>query len=230
MASPVYTVINASEVDADSPLTASLAFRWTYNPISIMQGSPTARAAGLGVWIAKSPGGVDPAQTAILTDAVDPSLRLAPDGAGSVAWSSTIQASGNLESSGSTSGLLNCTAPSQSAASGHAVVGGKNLTQGVAIPRIFLAFSFRFSDSFSAETGKTYIITLNRLRGSTTTAIHTETIVFVGLGEGGGTTEVHDFLVASQIMLSDAQNGDAYFVDIDATPTITWGRLSLTSV
>jgi hypothetical protein len=101
MASPIYAPINDNEIESGDPITVSLGLRWAKNYLSVIQGSPSARAAGLGVWIAKTPGVGDPEQTGILTDATDTSLRLAPDGAGSVVWSAVVTCSGNLNAAGS---------------------------------------------------------------------------------------------------------------------------------
>ncbi len=100
--SPIYTPINNSEIDADSPLTAALAFRWTFNPVSIMQGSPTARAAGMGVWVEKRPNPGDPLQTALLTDSTDTSLCVSPDGSGSfrLVTRDNVLATGDLKPDG----------------------------------------------------------------------------------------------------------------------------------
>jgi hypothetical protein len=88
MASPIYAPINDNEIESGDPITVSLGLRWAKNYLSVIQGSPSARAAGLGVWIAKTPGVGDPEQTGILTGETNTSLCLCPDGAGSVVWAS----------------------------------------------------------------------------------------------------------------------------------------------
>lgn len=75
-----YNGITDAEIDTDSPWRESVTFRNRDDPIAICQGDPAAIAAEIGVHIDKS------GQTAILTDVVDTTLVLRPDGLGQAGW------------------------------------------------------------------------------------------------------------------------------------------------
>ena len=92
-ASPTYAPILDSELQSSKPATSSCVFRFRDNPLAIMQGAPTSRGAGLGVWVDKSPTGLpypgSDMQTGIITDCLDVGVFLQPDGLGGVHWSSS---------------------------------------------------------------------------------------------------------------------------------------------
>lgn len=223
-ASPPYTEITAAEVDADSPLTAALAYRWTFNPLSIMQGSPTARAAGLGVWIQKSPAG-DPfpavdAQTGILTDATDTSLRLAPDGSGSVVWASTIFVGGNLTETMGTSNLVNMQGNARASSSTVFVFGDKDLQQTQAAPIIAVNFSglFRYIVSTGYDWTRSHMVfRLHRVRGATDSVIYSTTLndYFTSIPEES--PNPLSIFIGTQFCVNwifdDSQDDDKYYVD-----------------
>ncbi len=80
----VYADIPNAEVDIDTPAKSSTAKKFRDNPLAIMEGDPTALAAGKGVHIEKA------GQTAIITDDVDVDKVLTPDGLGGAQWSSGV--------------------------------------------------------------------------------------------------------------------------------------------
>lgn len=229
-ASPPYTEIVAAEVDADSPLTASLAYRWTFNPLSIMQGSPTARAEGLGVWIAKTPGAGDPEQTGILTDATDTSLRLAPDGAGSVVWASTIFIGGNLIETGGTSNLVNMQGNARASSSTVFVFGDKDLQQTQAAPIVAVNFSglFRYIVAAGYDWNHSHMVfRLHRVRGATDSVIYSTTLndyITIVLEDAPYPNEV---FVGAQFCVNwifdDSQDDDKYYIDCAYTAGASTG-------
>jgi hypothetical protein len=89
MPSESYSPISDSEIAVDKPLTASLVARMRDNPLAMLKGSPSARAAGLGVFVQKDIGAGN--QNGIQTDNLDTTAVLRPDGAGGVVWSSDTQ-------------------------------------------------------------------------------------------------------------------------------------------
>lgn len=94
MASPIYAPILTSEIESGDPITVSLGLRWAFNYQSVIEGSSSAKTAGMGLWIEKSPSGAPyPAadrQTGILTDCLNTDARLAPDGLGGVEWTTSV--------------------------------------------------------------------------------------------------------------------------------------------
>lgn len=89
MPSEAYSPISDAEIAVDKPLTASLVARMRDNPLAILKGSPSARAAGLGVFVQKDIGSGN--QNGIQTDNLDTSAVLRPDGLGGVIWSSDTE-------------------------------------------------------------------------------------------------------------------------------------------
>ncbi len=81
-----YADIPDTELDIDKPVKSSTAKQQRDNPLAIMEGDPTAVAAGKGVNIDFDEGAGS--QTAIKTDEIDTQKILVPDGFGSVKWSS----------------------------------------------------------------------------------------------------------------------------------------------
>lgn len=89
MPSESYSPIFDTEIGVDKPLTASLVARMRDNPLAILKGSPSARAAGLGVFVQKDIGAGN--QCGIQTDNMDTTAVLRPDGVGGVVWSSDTE-------------------------------------------------------------------------------------------------------------------------------------------
>jgi hypothetical protein len=89
MPSESYAPISDTEIAVDKPLTASLVARMRDNPLAMLKGSPSARAAGLGVFVQKDIGAGN--QCGIQTDNLDTTAVLRPDGAGGVVWSSDTE-------------------------------------------------------------------------------------------------------------------------------------------
>ena len=202
MSAIIYSPILDSELDANSPLTTSLAFRWRDNPIAIIEGSSAARSAGLGVFIAKSPDGILPAQTGVLTDATDPSLILTPDGLGSVQWTEKEYCSATLLPDGSTWLANNMTTDADSGSGVVAVFGSKALIQEVVASRLLFAMNILIT--ISGGSGAS-VLKLLRKRGSTYTTLWTS-IVY--------NSEADDFGTSSplNITITDSLNGDAYIL------------------
>lgn len=239
MPSPIYSPINDSEIESGDPITVSLGLRWAKNYLSVIQGSPSARGAGLGVWIAKSPGGGDPVQTAILTDETDTSLRLAPDGAGSVAWTAVVNCSGNLLPDGSILGAQNTTAPVESNPTDGVVFSGHRIQQSTANSRMLVIFSGECTIQHQIndpQQWQTATATLYRKRGGSSVALasrnittdHPEWVVTVP-----GPDLLSGFLINFNAALVDCQNGDSFYVVLQLTGTIiasskAWVNGSLT--
>jgi hypothetical protein len=80
----VFGEIPNPEVDIDAPVKSSTAKKLRDNLYAITEGDPTALAAGRGVSIEK--GG----QTSIITDDVDVTKSLTPDGLGGAKWTSGV--------------------------------------------------------------------------------------------------------------------------------------------
>ncbi len=76
-----------STIDPESPLVSELFFKLRDNSIATMEGDPSALGAVItppvGVYVEKSPDGIAPVQTALITDAVDTTLAIMVDGTGS---------------------------------------------------------------------------------------------------------------------------------------------------
>lgn len=84
----VYADIPNAEVDIDKAVKSSTAKKFRDNPLAALEGDPTAKAAGVGLFIEKDPGAG--LQTGILTDDNDVDKVLTPDGAGGAKWSSGV--------------------------------------------------------------------------------------------------------------------------------------------
>jgi hypothetical protein len=230
-ASPTYTPILPAEVDADSPLTAALAFRWTFNAISIMEGSPTARAEGMGVWIEKSPSGAPyPAvdrQTGILTDATDPSLVLTPDGLGSVQWSAkTYFTAYNASLQANSLGTSQNASLAAEAGSGWGgigsstpeIVGGRKLVQGANPSRVVLscfvskAFTVPGTQNpYGETTNYTWEVRLYRKRGGSYTLLRS-------FSQSGTLSLVespltHTLSAPLDTIVFDAMTNDSYHIE-----------------
>lgn len=101
MTSPTYSAIPDSEVDPSKPILSTTGYKFRDNPIAICEGEAAALAAGKGVAIDKDFGAGS--QTAIITDELDTTKVLKPDGAGSAVWGTVAsiafqacRSSGNL--------------------------------------------------------------------------------------------------------------------------------------
>lgn len=224
-ASPIYSPINDSEIESGDPITVSLGLRWAKNYLSVIQGAPSARDAGLGVWIEKSPGGGDPAQTAILTDATDTSLRLAPDGAGSVAWSAVVNCSGNLLQDGTLYQGSNTSVSSES--SSEIVFGGKKITQETANTRMQILFSAAVF--LYIARGSTVTLKLWRKRSGTNTLLESKTLeILIVTGDIGDPASTYSFCFSFNYVLTDCANGDSFFVTMSAGTYSEFGNGSLT--
>jgi hypothetical protein len=170
-ASPIYSPINDSEIESGDPITVSLGLRWAFNYLSVIQGSPSARAAGLGVWIDKSPtGAAYPAadmQSGIFTDCMDINSVLQPNGTGGVQWSSSavkcvLSTHGHEFNSPSVT-----TTNKATDSNGNPIFKGKMITVSTA-PALLFA---RFSGLVQTGSGYTLALQLRRVRGATETVL-----------------------------------------------------------
>ena len=94
-----YAAIPDAEIDPNKPALSSTMVKMRDNPLAVVQGDPTAIAAGLGVYVDKS------GQMALLTDETDTDKVLTPDGAGSARWVGTGVAKGGTGKDGVVTGI-----------------------------------------------------------------------------------------------------------------------------
>lgn len=160
MAERSYTAISDTEIDADSPITASLMSRLRDNPIAGLQGIPAAITDEAAVAVDWTPtgGGL---RNALKTDETDTSKVLTPDGSNSTQWSSI---SGLGKSAALFTGI-----PGQVLGTGQGVqwntnVGSANLSNIVLNPL-----------SFDLDNSGLYVLLFN---GSITTSYGNSTIYF----------------------------------------------------
>lgn len=216
-ASPVYSPINPTEIQSGKPITVSLGVRWANNHLSVEQGSPSARAEGLGVWIQKSPSGapfpaVD-AQTGIITDCVDPEARLAPDGFGSVIWSTSRLRGLMKYAPYSLIGAVNLTAENftptpQPGEFYCSALAGKRLVTGVSASIVRLFAKVRVQTNNNA----TFWTRIVRVRGGVYTTIAEE---LSSLGNDSAATFI---LLGWDVSHAD---GDSYHVLLNSTEADT---------
>lgn len=227
-ASPVYAPINTNEIESGDPITVSLGLRWAFNYLSVIQGSPSARAAGLGVWVQKSPTGatfpaVD-AQTGIITDCLDPEAHLAPDGLGSVIWSTSRLKGLMTYAPFALHGASNLTAedftPTQQPGEAYcSALAGKHLVTGESASIVRLFSKVRVQTNNNA----TCWVRIVRVRGTVYTGIASQ---LIGLGNDQAADVI---LMGWDVSHAD---GDSYHVLLNSTESDTAlvsGLLELTT-